>query len=109
MFSANKESSFMNSMIATGAVYKITRSCFEGDLGDCKCQPKGQKPSFLGSNEKWIYCNENIDYGMRVSETFYEHKIPHFTKFDTPSNHELKEIIALHNRSVGRKVGTFNL
>lgn len=99
-FAANKESSFMNSMISTGAVYKITRACFEGQLGDCKCQPSGREPG-LDRDEYWTRCNEHVDYGMRVTKKFYEHTVPHHHK---PSSHELKEIIALHNRKVGREV-----
>ena len=88
----------MNSMISTGAVYKITRACYEGSLGDCKCDPSGAEPDLHGV-EHWTHCNENVDYGMKISQKFYEHTIPHHHKPD-----QLKEVIAVHNRMVGRKV-----
>ena len=67
------------------------------------CQPSGREPG-LDQDEYWTRCNEHVDYGMRVTKKFYEHSVPHHHK---PSGHELKEIIALHNRKIGREVSAF--
>ena len=109
---ADPESAFINSLVASGAVFRVTKACFEGHLRDCKCAPNTAKATsvwfpdsyskkghtlYPDQGEKWNSCNGNIGYGMEVGESFYEanHK---------KSKDELKELIALHNRMVGRKV-----
>ncbi|KAL1494683.1 hypothetical protein ABEB36_010247 [Hypothenemus hampei] len=100
MLRDTRETGFVNAIIAAGITFQVTRACKQGAQIGCSCDKlrKGRKNKKLkpkiSEDEKWDYCTENIEYGIKKSKDFLD------TRYKKRS--DMKTLVKLHNYVAGR-------
>ncbi|XP_070559478.1 protein Wnt-2b-A-like [Ptychodera flava] len=99
---ASREAAFVYAISSAGVVYAITRSCSNGDLRKCACDPSkhGKHRDKLGEFD-WGGCSDNIKYGSDFSRDFVDAK--------ERKTRDARALMNLHNNRAGRKAVQRNL
>ena len=104
----------MNSLIASGSTFEITKACYKGDLKDCNQCSEDNLKHLLKPEDRnllsldvskssdveqlWDHCDVPIGKGMKITEQFYEHYSNERNKRD-----RLKDQVNIHNRRIGKE------
>nr|CAB3267759.1 Wnt-3 [Phallusia mammillata] len=94
----SKEAAFVHALAAAGVAHSITKSCWKGNLENCKCNNIGRlRPRFRSLPRidwKWGSCDENVEYGIARSRDFVD------ARDQSPY---ARSIMNLHNNEAGRE------
>ncbi|XP_043944650.1 protein Wnt-2 [Protopterus annectens] len=96
MLHSSREAAFVYAISSAGVAYAITRSCSQGQLRSCSCDPK-KKGSSRDNNGSfdWGGCSDNVDYGIKFSRAFVDAR--------ERREKDARAQMNLHNNKAGRK------
>ena len=62
IFLANRESAFINALIASGSTYEITKACHKGELKDCnQCSEGEDLKKYLKPEDQALKSNSQVE------------------------------------------------
>ena len=105
MPTGSRETAFIHAITSAGVVHAASRSCSMGQLGKCSCKNRRtQKPPPRGW--QWGGCNDNIQFGVWVSEQFVDaaERVGDRSRNRSRRKSRLLTAMNLHNNAVGRAV-----
>ncbi|XP_023224165.1 protein Wnt-2b-like isoform X2 [Centruroides sculpturatus] len=92
----SRESAFVYAISSAGVVHSITRSCSNGDLTNCECDPTKVGVQYdVGGKFTWGGCSDYIKYGMKFARKFVDAR--------ERKQRDARALMNLHNNRAGRK------
>ncbi|XP_034019734.1 protein Wnt-16 [Thalassophryne amazonica] len=73
--SGTKETAFIHAVMAAGLVHAVTRSCSQGNMTDCSCDPRRQGVASQAPSWHWGGCSDHIQYGTWFSRRFIDNGV----------------------------------
>ncbi|XP_008313492.1 protein Wnt-16 [Cynoglossus semilaevis] len=73
--SGTKETAFIYAVMAAGLVHTVTRSCSQGNMTECGCDPRLQGSSVPAEGWHWGGCSDHIQYGTWFSRKFIDNAV----------------------------------
>ncbi|XP_014249804.1 protein Wnt-10a [Cimex lectularius] len=88
-----RESGFAHAITSAGVAHSVARSCAQGKILECGCEPLSRHRS-TSKSWKWGGCSHNLQFGIDFSTKFLDVR--------ESNNGDIQSRVNLHNNEAGR-------